>query len=95
VKNDALDAEAICEAASRPHMRYVPVKTADQQGTLVLHRIRLGLVEERTSLVNRLRGLLAEFGVFLPQGIQKFRAGFAGALEDGCHYHPYFSSTPT
>jgi transposase len=82
VKNDALDAEAICEAASRPHMRYVQVKTADQQGTLVLHRMRLGLVEERTSLVNRLRGLLAEFGVCLPQGIHKFRSGFVEAVED-------------
>ncbi|MFL9860022.1 IS110 family transposase, partial [Paraburkholderia madseniana] len=71
VKNDALDAEAICEAASRPHMRYVPIKTPAQQGALVLHRMRQGLIEERTALVNRLRGLVAEFGIFLPQGIHR------------------------
>lgn len=88
VKNDALDAEAICEAASRPRMRYVPIKTAEQQGILVLHRVRLGLVEERTALVNRLRGLLAEFGVFLPQGINRFRGGFAEAVEDGASEIP-------
>ncbi|KVP29315.1 IS110 family transposase, partial [Burkholderia ubonensis] len=52
VKNDALDAEAICEAASRPHMRFVTVKTPEQQSVLVLHRIRTGFVEQRTSLVN-------------------------------------------
>lgn len=83
VKNDALDAEAICEAASRPHMRYVPVKTPAQQGALVLHRMRQGLIEERTALVNRLRGLVAEFGIFLPQGIHRFRERFAESVEDG------------
>jgi transposase len=65
--NDAADAEAICEAASRPSMRYVPVKTVEQQGIAALHRIRQGWVEERTALINRLRGLLAEFGLALPQ----------------------------
>ena len=93
VKNDALDAEAICEAASRPHMRYVPIKTAAQQGVLVLHRVRLGLVEERTALVNRLRGLLAEFGVFLSQGINRFRAGFVEAVEDGSNELPGLTRT--
>src|SRR6202051_766300 len=83
VKNDRLDAEAICEAAGRPHMRFVAVKTADQQNVLVLHRMRDGFVEERTALVNRLRGELVEFGVFLPQGIDAFRAHFVEALEDG------------
>lgn len=83
VKNDALDAEAICEAASRPHMRFVPVKSAAQQSVLVLHRMRTGFVEERTALVNRLRGLLAEFGVFLPQGIGRFRSHFVDRVEDG------------
>ncbi|NPT68475.1 IS110 family transposase, partial [Paraburkholderia sp. RL16-012-BIC-B] len=83
VKNDALDAEAICEAASRPHMRYVPIKTPAQQGALVLHRMRQGLIEERTALVNRLRGLVAEFGIFLPQGIHRFRERFAESVEDG------------
>lgn len=62
-------------AAGRPHMRYVPVKTADQQNVLLAHTMRTGFVEERTSLVNRLRGELVEFGVFLPQGIDAFRAG--------------------
>ncbi|QIE29639.1 IS110 family transposase [Caballeronia sp. SBC2] len=83
VKNDRLDAEAICEAAGRPHMRFVAVKTADQQNVLVLHRMRDGFVEERTALVNRLRGELVEFGLFLPQGIHAFRAHFVEALEDG------------
>jgi transposase len=83
VKNDRLDAEAICEAAGRPHMRFVPVKTADQQNVLLVHTMRTGFVEQRTSLVIRLRGELVEFGVFLPQGIDAFRAGFVEALEDG------------
>ncbi|SKC44768.1 Transposase [Burkholderia sp. YR290] len=83
VKNDRLDAEAICEAAGRPHMRFVPVKTADQQNLLVVHRMRSGFVGQRTALVNRLRGELVEFGVFLPQGIDAFRAHFVGALENG------------
>jgi transposase len=83
VKNDARDAEAVCEAAGRPQMRFVPVKTADQQNTLVVHRMRTGFVEERTALVNRLRAELVEFGVFLPQGIDALRAHFLDALEDG------------
>ncbi|EUC12524.1 transposase IS111A/IS1328/IS1533 [Burkholderia sp. BT03] len=83
VKNDALDAEATCEAASRPQMRFVPVKSPAQQSVLVLHRMRTGFVEERTALVNRLRGLLAEFGVFLPQGIGLLRKHFVDRVEDG------------
>jgi transposase len=83
VKNDALDAESTCEAASRPHMRFVPVKSPAQQSVLVLHRMRTGFVEERTALVNRLRGLLAEFGVFLPQGIGQLRKHFVDRVEDG------------
>ena len=83
VKNDALDAEAICEAASRPHMRFVPVKSPAQQSVLVLHRMRTGFVEERTALVNRLRGLLAEFGVFLPQGTRQLHQHFIDRVEDG------------
>lgn len=82
VKNDALDAEAICEAASRPHMRFVSIKTPEQQSVMAMHRMREGFVEERTAVVNRLRGLLAEFGVFLPKGIDAFRARFVEALED-------------
>lgn len=82
MKNDAQDAEAICEAASRPQMRFVPVKSSAQQSVLVLHRMRTGFVEERTALVNRLRGLLAEFGVFLPQGIRTLHQHFVDRLED-------------
>ncbi|MBC8752393.1 transposase [Paraburkholderia sp. WC7.3g] len=83
VKNDALDAEAICEAASRPHMRFVPVKSPAQQSVLVLHRMRTGFVEERTALANRLRGLLAEFGVFLPQGTRPLHEHLIERVEDG------------
>jgi transposase len=62
-KNDAADAEAICEAVARPTMRFVPTKTAEQQAALLLHRGRERLVRQRTALVNALRAHLAEFGV--------------------------------
>jgi transposase len=62
-KNDAADAEAICEAVQRPTMRFVPVKSAEQQSVLVLHRSRDLLVRQRTALVNALRAHLAEFAV--------------------------------
>ena len=65
-KNDGNDAEAVCEAVSRPSMRFVPVKSAEQQALLTLHRVRYGFVVERTAIINRLRGLMAEFGVVLP-----------------------------
>jgi len=65
-KNDGNDAEAICEAVGRPSMRFVPVKSAEQQALLALHRVRQGFVVERTAAINRLRGLMAEFGVVLP-----------------------------
>jgi transposase len=66
-KIDAADAEAICEAASRPSMRFVPTENLQQQSVMTLHRMRQGWIEERTALINRLRGLLAEFGLNLPQ----------------------------
>ena len=69
-KNDAADAAAICEAVLRPTMRFVPVKTAEQQAALLLHRGRERLVCQRTMLVNALRGHLAEFGVIAPQGLR-------------------------
>src|SRR5664279_469692 len=69
-KNDARDAEAICEAMSRPNMRFVPVKTPDQQAVLSLHRARHGFVRQRTAQANQIRGLLAEYGVAIPQGIR-------------------------
>ena len=66
-KNDGNDAAAICEAVSRPTMRFVPVKSQEQQAVLSLQRVRQGFVEERTATINRIRGLLREFGVALPQ----------------------------
>ena len=66
-KNDANDAEAICEAASRPTMRFVPVKSAEQQASQSLHRIRSRLIRARTALVNEIRGLLGEFGLVITQ----------------------------
>ena len=63
-KNDAADAEAICEAVSRPTMRFVPIKTAEQQAILALHRARQGFVKARTAQANQIRGLLAEYRVF-------------------------------
>jgi transposase len=66
-KNDGNDAEAICEAVSRPNMRFVPVKTVEQQAILALHRVRQGFVAERTATINRLRGMLCEFGIVAPQ----------------------------
>src|SRR6201992_1733508 len=69
-KNDAADAEAICEAVTRPSMRFVPVKNADQQSVLMLHRARNLLVRQRTMLVNALRAHMAEFGIIAPQGLR-------------------------
>jgi len=65
-KTDTADAEAICEAVSRPHMRFVPIKTQAQQTMLSLHRARAGSVRSRTALANQIRGLLSEFGIVLP-----------------------------
>lgn len=79
-KNDAADAAAICEAASRPKMRFVPIKTVDQQGTLCVHRVRQGFIEERTATINRVRGLLCEFGIVLPQNANTVRRQAAAAL---------------
>src|ERR1700684_3762523 len=70
-KTDAADAEAICEAVTRPTMRYVPIKTPEQQSVLMLHRTRDLLVRQRTMLVNALRGHMAELGVIAPQGISR------------------------
>jgi transposase len=66
-KNDAADAAAICEAVTRPSMRFVPVKDVDQQAVLMMHRARNLLVRQRTMAVNALRAHLAEFGVVAPQ----------------------------
>lgn len=68
-KNDAADAEAICEAVTRPTMRFVPIKNREQQSVLALHRVRQGFVKARTAQANQIRGLLAEYGLVVPQGI--------------------------
>ena len=81
-KNDAADAAAICEAVTRPNMRFVPVKEEHQQITLTLHRTRQGFVEERTALYNRLRGLISEFGIVLPQKVTCLRREIGRHLED-------------
>lgn len=80
-KNDGNDAEAICEAVTRPNMRFVPVKSQEQQALLTLHRVRQGFVVERTAVINRLRGLLAEFGVVLPLRSVTVRRQAAQAAE--------------
>ena len=70
-KHDVADAEAICEAVRRPSMRFVPLKTAEQQSALMMHRARDLLIRQRTMLVNALRGHLAEFGLVEAQGLHK------------------------
>lgn len=81
-KNDAADAAAICEAVTRPHMRFVPVKEEHQQIILCLHRTRNGFVEERTATYNRLRGLISEFGIVLSQKVACLRREIGAHLED-------------
>lgn len=81
-KNDMTDAAAICEAASRPRMRLVPIKTREQQGVLSLHRLREGLKEERTACINRIRGVLAEFGLVFGKSPKILRAALADVIED-------------
>jgi transposase len=80
-KNDTADAEAICEAVKRPSMRFVPVKTSEQQSALMMHRIRDLLIRQRTMLVNALRGHLAEFGLVEAQGLHKI-AGLIAIVRD-------------
>jgi transposase len=80
-KNDAADAAAICEAVQRPNMRFVPPKSLDQQGRLMVHRARQGFVEARTATLNRIRGLLAELGIVLPLKAATVRREAAAALE--------------
>ena len=80
-KNDGNDAEAICEAVGRPKTRFVPVKSVEQQAILSVQRVRQGFVEERTATINRMRGLLAEFGVVLAQKASQLRRGVGAVLE--------------
>ena len=81
-KNDANDAAAICEAASRPQMHFVPVKSIEQQSMLCVHRLREGFKAERTACINRIRGLLAEFGLVFAQGPAALEPVLADVLED-------------
>lgn len=87
-KNDANDAAAICEAASRVRTRCVSVKTPDQQGWQGIHRLREGYKEERTACINRIRGLLAEFGLVFPQSPDALRRVLSEVLEDASNELP-------
>jgi transposase len=82
-KHDAADAEAICEAVGRPNMRFVPIKTVEQQAILTVHRARQGFIKARTAQANQIRGLLAEFGLVLPLGISHIAKRMPEMLEDG------------
>lgn len=77
-----IDAEAICEAVQRPNMRFVPVKSPEQQALLSLHRVRQGFVEERTATINRIRAVLCEFGVVLPRSAREVRHAAMAAAEN-------------
>src|SRR5258708_34008114 len=79
---DAVDAEAIFEAAMRPTMRFVPVKSRNQQDLQSLHRARDRLICQRTALINHTRGLLAEYGIVLPQGPWRFTAQSPAAIAE-------------
>ena len=84
-QNDATDTAAICEAAARQSMRYVQIKTAAQQGVMSLHRIREGFKEDRTGCINRIRGVLAEFGLVFAKSPKALRAVLPDLLEDGAN----------
>jgi transposase len=81
-KNDAADAEAIWEALTRPNMRFVPIKTIEQQAVLSLHRARSGFIKARTAQANQIRGLLAEFGLVIPKGIRHVFSEVTPMVED-------------
>jgi transposase len=82
-KNDAVDAEAICEAVTRPNMPAVPIKNAEQQAILSVHRARQGFVKARTAQANQIRGLLAEYGIAIPQGISHIAKRVPEIIENG------------
>lgn len=87
-KNDAADAEAICEAVTRPNMRFVPIKNIEQQAVLALHRVRQGFVKARTAQANQIRGLLSEFGLIVPQGIGYITSRVPELIEDAANELP-------
>lgn len=82
-KNDMADVEAICEAVSRPNMRFVAIKNGEQQAILSVHRARQGFVKARTAQGNQIRGLLSEFGIVIPKGITSITKQVPEILEDG------------
>ena len=77
-KNDRNDAEAICEAITRPHMRFVPVKTVEQQVIQAIHRVRCTLMSQRNAKANQIRGLVAEYGIVAPQQMLALRCAIPG-----------------
>ena len=81
-KNDAADAAAICEAVQRPNMRFVPIKSEEQQARLMVHRARQGFVGQRTATLNRIRGLLSELGIVLPLKAEVVRCEARNHLEE-------------
>ena len=81
-KNDAIDAEAICEAIQRPNMRFVAIKNTEQQDVLAIHRMRSLVVSQRTALVNQIRGLLQELGIVIPKGRRNVNQYLPRILED-------------
>ena len=81
-KNDANDASAICEAVSRPRMRFVPVKSVEQQDIQAVHRVRSELIRQRTAKINQIRGLLAEYGITIAQGTGAVRRKLPELIED-------------
>lgn len=87
-KHDMADAEAICEAVTRPTMRFVPIKNVEQQAMLSLHRAREGFIGDRTATVNRIRGLMSEFGLVIPQGIGHVRSKVPELIEDATNELP-------
>ena len=87
-KNDVADAEAICEAVARPNMRFVPIKTVEQQSVLALHRARQGLVKMRTAQANQIRGLLGEFGLVIPKGVANVLGRVPELIEDAAQELP-------
>jgi transposase len=87
-KNDAADAEAICEAVDRPNMRFVPIKNVEQQAVLALHRVRQGFVKARTAQANQIRGLLGEYGLIVPQGIGYIASRVPELIEDASNELP-------
>jgi len=82
-KNDANDAAAICEAISRPNIKFVPVKTVHQQDIQAMHRLREDIVKSRTALANQVRGLLAEYGIVIRRGIENIRGRMIEIISDG------------